>query len=252
MKRRFENKVVLVTGAAGGIGLAIARAFASEGAKVMLADRDSAKLHAAEQLLRQEGGDVASVVVDVTDYSDCQKMVAAVVQRFNALDIACNNAGVPSPIAPFEEQSLLQWQRVMDVNLNGIFHCMKAQVPALRESGGTAIINTASVTSHLAFAGMAGYVASKHGVAGLTKASALDLIGYGIRVNAVAPGFIETPMLAPALEGEDGRAFFDARAPIGRIGRAEEVASCVLFLASAEASYVVGAVLNVDGGMALT
>ena len=134
MKRRFEDKVVLVTGAAGGIGLAIARAFASEGAKVMLADRDSAKLHAAEQLLRQEGGDVASVVVDVTDYSDCQKMVAAVVQRFNALDIACNNAGVPSPIAPFEEQSLLQWQRVMDVNLNGIFHCMKAQVPAMRES----------------------------------------------------------------------------------------------------------------------
>ncbi|NWL45090.1 hypothetical protein DM819_04205 [Pseudomonas hunanensis] len=252
MKRRFEDKVVLVTGAAGGIGLATARAFAAEGAKVMLADRDGIKLHVAEELIREEGGDAASVVVDVTDYGDCQRMVEAVVQRFNGLHIACNNAGVPSPIAPFEQQSLEQWRRVMDVNLNGVFHCMQAQVPALRKSAGTAIINTASVTSHLAAAGMAGYVASKHGVAGLTKATALDLIGYGIRVNAVAPGFIETPMLAPALEAEKGRSFFDARAPIGRIGKVEEVASCVLFLASAEASYVVGTILNVDGGMALT
>lgn len=249
---RFDKKVVLVTGAASGIGLATARAFAAEGAQVVLADYAEERAAAIAEEIRQSGGVASSVGVDVTDYQACEAMVAHAVSTFGGLHVAVNNAGIPSPIDPeFENCSVEEWDRVIDVNLNGVFYSMKVETPALRASGGTAIINTASVASSIARPGMPSYIASKHGVAGLTKAAALDLIRHGIRVNAVCPGIVNTPMLAAAYAGPEIGSVTEEHVPIGRIANPEEIARSVLFIASDEASYMVGSLVNVDGGMSL-
>lgn len=250
MSGRFTGKAVLVTGAASGIGFAAARAFAGEGARVMLADRDAGRLDTAADAIRAAGGEAAAVTVDVGDFAACEAMVAATVDAFGGLHIAFNNAGVPSAIGgAFEDFGVDDWRRLMATNLDGVFHCMKAEVPAMRASGGTAIVNTASVASLVAAPGMAAYVASKHGVAGLTKAAALDLIGAGIRVNAICPGMVDTAMLASATASPETRAFLESQAPIGRLANADEIAATALFLASDAASYMVGALLSVDGGV---
>lgn len=245
---RFEHKTVLVTGGASGIGRATAEAFAREGALVMIADRDQSAAEKTASELRSCGGTADWVAVDVQDFSSCQQMVARTVSSFGELHIAFNNAGVPSaPYTEFEDISLADWDRTLAVNLNGVFYAMKAQVPAMRASGGTAIINTGSMMSAKNAPGMASYIASKHGLAGLTQAAALDLIRHGIRVNAVCPGFVDTAMLAPVLAQEEARAVLEGSIPIGRVARPEEIASAVLFLASEESSYLVGATLRADG-----
>lgn len=250
MTARFAGKVVLVTGAASGIGLAAARAFAAEGARVVLADREAAGAEAGAAAIRAGGGTALAVTADVSDFEACEAMVARTVETFGGLHVAFNNAGIPSAIGgDFEDVAVAEWERLIATNLGGVFRSMKAEVPALRASGGTAIVNTASVASLIAAPGMAAYVASKHGVAGLTKAASLDLIRHGIRVNAVCPGFVDTPMLAGAMASPEARAGIAAAAPIGRVASAEEVARTVLFLASDEASYMVGALLSVDGGV---
>jgi NAD(P)-dependent dehydrogenase (short-subunit alcohol dehydrogenase family) len=186
----------------------------------------------------------------VRRYDACERAVRSVVEAFGAIHVLVNNAGVPSRIyKELEDFSLDEWRDVMDVNLSGAFHCIKAATPSLKAAGGGAIVNTASVASCVAAPGMAGYVASKHGLAGLTKAAALDLIRHNIRVNAVCPGLTRTPMIAPALADPQMRAFFEAKAPIGRMSEPEEVANAILFLASDAASYIVGALLSVDGGV---
>lgn len=250
--RRFDGRVVLVTGAAGGIGLATARAFADEGASVVLADRDRERVFAASEEIRDRGGEAMAVTVDVTDPESVFRMVAAAVDAYGVLQIAVNNAGIPSAIGgAFEDIDIDDWRRLIDTNLTGTFLCMRAEAPALRAAGGTAIVNTASIQSLVAAPGMPAYIASKHGVAGLTKAAALDLISSGIRVNAVAPGFIETPMLAPVIADPGIRSSLESTAPIGRIGSPDEVAQAILFLASDAAAYIVGSVLSVDGGLAV-
>lgn len=246
--KRFENKVVLVTGAASGIGLVTARAFAREGGKVVLADANvDAAARAADDICTV-GGQATAIGADVTDPEACKAMVAHAVDRFGGLHVAFNNAGIGSSIASdFEEASLEDWDRIIKVNLSGIFYAMKAEIPAMRASGGCAIVNTASVASIVGAAGMPAYVASKHGVAGLTKAAALDLIRHGIRVNAICPGVIETPMLMNASAA--AREAMASVAPIGRLGTPDEIAQAVLFLASDAASYMVGALILADGGL---
>jgi NAD(P)-dependent dehydrogenase (short-subunit alcohol dehydrogenase family) len=247
---RFTNQVVLVSGAASGIGLAAARAFAAEGAKVVLADLSAQKLAMAVESIRKAGGTASSVVADVTDPESCLAMVAHAVATYGALHIAFNNAGIAAPIVPsFEESTIADWDRTIKTNVSAVFYAMKAEVPAMRASGGTAIVNTASVTSVMAGPGMPAYIASKHAVAGLTKASSLDLIPYGIRVNAVCPGITDTPMLSGA--PPEARAGMAKMTPIGRLATADEIAKAVLFLASDAASYMVGSLMMVDGGVSL-
>lgn len=247
--QRFAGKVALVSGAASGIGLATAQALAAEGAAVVLADLAGDRV---EEAARQIGGHASSVQVDVADPAACERMVAQVIERHGTLDIAINNAGMPSDIGGrFEDASIADWDRLLAVNLSGVFYAMRAEVPPMRKAGGGVIVNTASVASVIGSKGMPAYIASKHGVAGLTKAAALDLADAGIRVNAVCPGFVRTGMMEPVLRGAGVEAGLAAMAPLGRIAEASEVARAILFLAHADSSYATGTMLMLDGGLSI-
>lgn len=247
--KEFNDKVVLITGASTGIGRAAATAFARDGAKVVLADVNAEVGEAFAAELRRAGSDALFVRTDVSRAEDCEAMVARTLQTFDRLDVAFNNAGISGePQTYTQEYSLDLWEKIIGINLSGVFYCMRYEIPALLKSGGGAIINTSSVAGQIAFPGTAGYTASKHGVVGLTKVVATEYGAQGIRCNALAPGMIETPMTQVALGHEQARAAMLQGIPVKRFGKPEEMADVVLWLGSSRASYVNGAYIAADGG----
>jgi NAD(P)-dependent dehydrogenase (short-subunit alcohol dehydrogenase family) len=248
--RRFEGKAILVTGGASGIGRAAAEAFAAEGGRVLVVDRDGDGAARVANGIVDAGGVAIGCAADIADFDACTRMVARAVEAFGGLDVAFNNAGIPGSLTqPVHETSLEDWRAMMAVNLDGAFHCIKAEVPAMLARGGGAIVNTASVAGLVAGPTMSSYVTAKHGVMGLTRAAALDLAPMNIRVNAICPGAIRTGMLESAFAVPEVRAQMEAAHPIGRVGTAQEAAAAVLFLASPAASFVLGVGLPVDGGV---
>jgi len=249
MNLSFENKVALVTGAGSGIGLATAKGFAEAGASVVLADYREESVHAAAEDLVAAGHKALAIRCDVADERQVAAMVKQTVSALGRLDAAFNNAGVQSPIAETADASSEEFDRVNAVNLRGVWSCMKYELLQMREQGSGAIVNTSSLGGLVGIAGRGVYHASKHGVLGLTKSAALEYASRGIRINAVCPGIIETPMVAGMLASEpDAMKELMKEQPIGRLGRPEEIAAAVLWLCSPGASFVIGHALVVDGG----
>jgi len=254
----LTGRVALVTGGASGIGRAAAELFAARGASVMIADLDADRAAATANEIggppSPSGGAVASVVADVAVAEQVEAMVAATVERFGRLDIAVNNAGTPGTYKPLAEQRLADWQRTVDINLTGTFLCLQAELAVMAEAGYGAIVNVASAAGLMGFANLPAYVASKHGVVGLTKSVALEFArGGGIRINAVCPGNVHTPMLEGFTGGDQAAlAGMGKVTPIGRLARPAEIAEAIVWLCSDAASFVTGHAMAVDGGVLAT
>lgn len=246
----FSGQVALVTGAAGGMGLATAEAFAEAGAAVVLADFKEEAVKAAAQKLVAARHKAIAVQCDVSDDAQVEAMVERAVTEFGRIDAAFNNAGVMAHIAPTADSAREDWDRVIGINLRGVWSCMKYELRQMERQRTGAIVNNASVGALTGNPGIGSYIASKHGVVGLTRTAALEYIKYGIRVNAINPGLIDTQVARDVVSGDEkAYAEIAKNVPIGRAGTPDEIASTVLFLCSPAASYVVGHALTVDGGM---
>lgn len=245
---RLLNKVAIITGGASGIGLAAVKKFVSEGAKVVIADFNEEAGKAVEAELLGQGADVTYISVNVADRASVDKMVAQTLEKYGQIDILVNNAGITQD-AMLHKMTVEQWENVISINLSGVFHCTQAVVGHMRERGYGRIINTSSVVGKFGNVGQTNYAATKAGVIGMTQTWAKELGRKGITVNAVAPGFIRTPMTAKM--PEKILAMMVDKVNVGRLGEPEDVANAYLFLASDEASYINGIVLSVDGGLTI-
>jgi NAD(P)-dependent dehydrogenase (short-subunit alcohol dehydrogenase family) len=242
-------KVALITGAGSGIGAAAARLFAERGERVVAADVNEEGGAATVAAIEQAGGEAIFVRADVSNSAEVEAMVTAAVERFGRLDHAFNNAGIEGAPAPLADLDEAAWDHLIAVNLKSVFLCMKSEIPAMLANGGGAIVNTSSVAGLVGFAGSAAYVASKHGVVGLTKSAALDYAAAGIRINAVCPGVIETPMITRALAGQPAlEAGLKAAEPVGRFGAPIEIAEAAHWLCSDASSFLTAQAIAVDGG----
>lgn len=240
---KLDGKVAIVTGAGSGIGRAIALRYAEEGARVVLSDINEQGGRESLDLMKAGGAEGIFVKADAANPADHEALVKAAVETYGGLHVACNNAGITGPLVPTGEYSVEGWDRVIAVNLSGVFYGMRVQIPAMIASGGGAIVNIASILGQVGFRNACGYTAAKHGILGLTRTAALEYGDQGVRVNAVGPAFIKTPLIAEI----DEKAVAPLHA-VGRIGQVEEVTGIVLLLSSSDGSFMTGGYYPVDGG----
>lgn len=248
MTAQLEHRTVLITGAGTGIGRATAQAFARQGARVAVADISVADGESCVAEIRAAGGTAEFYRVDVTNAAEIEQLVANVVARWGRLDVMHNNAGITNENALTADTTETDFDRVIAVNLKGVWLGMKYGIQQMLTQDGGVVINTASALSHRVLPGSCAYIASKHGVAGLTKTAAVEYGGRNIRINAVCPGVIRTPLLTNLPNGAELEQSLVALHPIGRLGTVEDVANCVLWLASDQAAFVHGSLISVDGG----
>jgi NAD(P)-dependent dehydrogenase (short-subunit alcohol dehydrogenase family) len=245
--KTLENKVAIITGASSGIGKATALLFAKEGAKVIVSDIQEDLGREVVEAIKKNGGEAFFVKADTSQPKENEELVKETIKKYGKLDIAVNNAGIGGPLAPTGEYPIDGWQKVIDINLSGVFYGMHYQLAAMEKNGEGSIVNIASIL------GMAGtrlspaYVAAKHGVVGLTKTTALEYAQKNIRVNSVGPGYIKTPLVMNSLD-EATREYLVGLHPMGRMGESEEVAELILWLGSSKSSFVTGSYYAVDGG----
>lgn len=250
MTQQFSGRVALVTGGASGLGRVTAVALAREGAKVVVADVAVSEGEATAQMIAGAGGQASFVKADVTNSSEVEAMVQAAVKAFGRLDFALNNAGIDGVRARTADYPEDAWHQVINLNLTGVFLCLKYELPVMVEQGSGVIVNMSSVAGVTGFPGHAAYTASKHGVIGLTKTAALDYAKAGIRVNAICPAYARTPMLDRMLaQKPDLEAKLISRVPLGRLGTAEEIAQAAIYLFSDAAAFITGHSLVMDGGI---
>lgn len=245
--KSLEGKVAIVTGASSGIGEAIAISFAAGGAKVVVSDINEEGGTKVVDTIKSNGGEAVFIKADTSKPEDNEQLVAQTVKQFGKLDIAVNNAGIGGPAATAADYSIEDWDKVIAINLSGVFYGLRYQIPALQANGGGSIINMASVLGQVGTPLSPAYVAAKHGVVGLTKSAALGYADQKIRINAVGPGYIKTPLLEKSLSQEQMDALVQQH-PIGRLGESQEIAELVLWLASDKASFVTGTYYAADGG----
>lgn len=248
--QEFSGKVAMVTGGGSGMGRATALAFAAAGARTVVIDLSREAGGTTVDLIKEQGGEAIAVQCDVTRSEDVKAALEATAATYKRLDAAFNNAGLEHPLIPTAEISEAEFDRIVNVSLRGVFLSMKYQIPLMLANGGGAIVNNSSAAGLIGFKGQAAYTAAKHGMLGLTRSAALDYAAQKVRINAICPGIVDTPMMDRVTGGTpEGRAGTIAMEPVGRMGRPEEIADTVLWLCSDAASFVVGHALSVDGGM---
>ena len=245
--KSLENKVAIVTGGGSGIGKAISLLYATEGAKIVISDVNEQGGNETANEIKSKGGDAIFVNADTSKPDDSRNVVEQAVKTFGGLHIAVNNAGIGGPLKPIGEYPIDGWEKVISINLSGVFYGLRYQIPAMLTSGGGSIVNIASILGKVGTPNSCAYVAAKHGVIGLTKAAALEYANQKIRVNSIGPGYIITPLLTKSLDEAAMKGLVSLH-PMGRLGRSEEVAELALFLNSDKSSFVTGSYYNVDGG----
>ncbi|HPQ91786.1 MAG TPA: SDR family oxidoreductase [Mesotoga prima] len=248
--KRFEGKVVMISGGSSGIGAETAIAFAEEGAKVVITDVNEEKGRKLAEEINESGGTAVFMKHNVADAKQTKEIINKIVEKFGKLDVAFNNAGIAGPSLPISEYPEEDWERVISINLLGVYYGMKYQIQQMLKQGGGAIVNNSSILGKVGFNNASAYVAAKHAVVGLTKAAALEYASKNIRINAVNPAFIKTPLIENAgmKEGTEMYDMLVGLHPIGRLGNPREVANAVLFLSGEDASFIHGESLMVDGG----